>query len=151
MKSFKFIALVLLTVMMASCAGFGSVVKEDDVFTVIEQMNAGQSDILVESSILPFVFDGEILESKTQISLLWTGLKNAGFVLDNPVILQQRPVTADDALIFSETWEIKTYFKNLLFETDSYVEVQGASTKVHMVLRSSKAGTQIAAWKGVIK
>ncbi|MBF9017310.1 MULTISPECIES: hypothetical protein [unclassified Oceanispirochaeta] len=149
MKSIKFIALLLLVALMTSCAGLGSGVKDDDVLAVIEMMNAGQTEALVESSVLPFVFDGEILESETQINLLWSGLNKAGYVLDNPLILQQRPVMAEDASIFSETWEIKTYFKNLLTENDTYVEVQGAAGKLHMVLRPSKTGVQIAAWKGV--
>lgn len=151
MKSIKFIALVLLAALMASCAGLSSGVKEDDVFTVIEMMNAGQSDTLVEHSVLPFVFDGEILESETQISMMWTGLKNAGYALDNPVILQQRPVTAEDAALFSDKWEIETYFKNLLSETDFFVEAEGASGSLYLVLRGSKEGTLIAAWKGMNK
>jgi len=36
-------------------------------------------------------------------------------------------------------------------ESDIYVEVQGASGTLHMVLRPAKAGVQIAAWKGVNK
>lgn len=151
MNSIKIIALALLGALLASCAGFTSGVKEDDVQSVIELMNAGQSEALVERSVLPFVFDSEILESETQINMFWTGLAGAGYVLDNPVIIQQRPVTVEDAVLFSEHWEIKTYFKNLLSESDIFIEVEGTSGSLFMVLRGSKGGPQIAAWKGMNK
>ncbi|MDC7235578.1 MAG: hypothetical protein PQJ58_20305 [Spirochaetales bacterium] len=151
MKSIKFIALVLLVSLMASCAGTGPGVKEDNVMSVVELLNSGNSAGLAEISSLPFVFDSEILESETQIAQLWTGLAAAGFTIDNPEITQQRAVTEEDASLFSEGWEISTFFKNLLSEKDTFVEVQGASTDAYFILRRSRSALEIIAFKGEVK
>ncbi len=152
MKKLKTMILVLLAVSMASCAGFSGVVKESNVMDAVENLNSGNAAALVEGSALPFVFDGEILESDTQLKLLWNGLADAGFSIDNPMILQQRPVTAEDGDLFSQYWEIQTYFKNLITEDDIFVEVQGAGTSAYMIFRSyPKEGVKIRAFKGVVQ
>ncbi|MDA3958817.1 hypothetical protein [Oceanispirochaeta sp.] len=150
MKCLKPLLLVMVLALLASCAGFKPGISDDDTMTIIENLNSGQAEVLIDSSALPFIFDSEILASESQLRLLWTGLIKAGYLLDAPVIQQQRPVQAGDAALFSESWEIKTYFKNILSEEDVFVEINASGRKVYMILRSEKKGrVSIMAWKGV--
>ncbi|QEN07255.1 hypothetical protein EXM22_04360 [Oceanispirochaeta crateris] len=150
MKYFKPLFLVTVLALLASCAGFRPGIADDDALGIIESLNGSQADVLIESSLLPFVFDSEILDSDTQLRRLWNGLIDAGYILDDPVVVSRRPVLPSDALIFSENWEIQTYFNNLLTSEDSFVEIQAAGQRVYMVLRSGKKGhVSILAWKGV--
>ncbi|MDC7241281.1 MAG: hypothetical protein PQJ50_13070 [Spirochaetales bacterium] len=152
MNKLKLTALAVLAVSMASCAGFSGVVKESNVMDAVENLNSGNAAALVEDSALPFVFDGEILESETQLKLLWNGLTDAGFTIDNPMIVQQRPVASKDSELFSGYWEVQTWFKNLTTEDDFFVEVQGAGTSAYMIFRSfPKEGVKIRAFKGVVQ
>jgi len=149
MKNLKPLILIASSFLIFSCAGFRPGVSSDDAMGVIEKINSGQTELLIDSSSLPFVFDSEILESDTLIRNLWTGLVKAGYVVDNPVIIQQRPVLGSDSSFFSDSWEIKTFFKNLMTEDDVFIEAQGVSQRIYMVLRPGEKGhILIKAWKG---
>jgi hypothetical protein len=150
MKYFKPLLLVTVLAFLASCAGFRPGIADDDALDIIESLNSSQADVLVDASLLPFVFDSEILDSDSQLRRLWNGLIDAGYLLDAPMVVTRRPVLPSDALVFSENWEIQTYFNNLLTSEDSFVEIQAAGQRVYMVLRSDKKGlVSILAWKGV--
>ncbi len=152
MKNIKSLILVALVLSAVSCAAFKPAVSGDDALGVVESLNNGNSELLIESTSLPFVFDSEILESDTQIRTLWNGLVSAGYIIDNPVIVQQRPVTAADGNLFSESWEISTFFKRLLGEDDLFIQIDGSSRRIYMVLRPGEKGsTLIKAWKGETK
>jgi len=152
MKNIKPLILIALMLMFFSCAGFRPGVSRNDALDVIEIINSGETEQLIESSSLPFVFDSEILESETLVRALWSGLARAGYVIDNPVIVQQRPVEPGDGQIFSESWEVSTFFRKLLSEDDVFVEAESSTQRVYMVLRSGKKGvTEIKAWKGETK
>ena len=61
------VLITAVTALLASCASFKAGVKESDPLVVCEHINKGDSDTLSEVSVLPFVFDTEILESDSQI------------------------------------------------------------------------------------
>ena len=149
MKHMRIIVLIAaVAVLLASCASFSVGVKEDDPLVVCELINEKDVETLSEASVLPFVFDSEILESDTQVRTLWNGLAEAGYKAAKAEVKEFRSATAADASIFSDSWEIKTYFKNLLIEDDMLARVKTKSGTVFMVLRPGKGeGSSIVAFK----
>ena len=142
------VLITAVTALLASCASFGGGVKEVDPLVVCEHINSGNSEALSVTTVLPFVFDGEILESDTQIRTLWTGLTEAGYKADNPVLSEFREASPADAALFSDSWEIKTYFKNLILDGDMMARVKTSSGSLIMVLRPEKgSGSHIVAFK----
>ncbi len=134
--------------LLASCASFKAGVKESDPLVVCEHINNGDAETLTSISVLPFVFDGEILESDTQIRTLWTGLADAGYKSSGAEVTEFRKASPADASLFSDSWEIKTYFKNLLVEDDMLVLLKTTTGGLIMVLRPEKGpGSQILAFK----
>ena len=152
MKFIKTLILIFMIPALFSCAVFRPGVRSNDALELIEKLNAGDVDFLIDATDLPIVFDGEILESDSQIRALWSGLVQSGYTVDDPEIAEQRPVLISDSALFSESWETGIFFKNVLKDEDVLVLAEGASQRITMVLRSGKKGrTVIKAWKGEMK
>ena len=143
-----FVLITAAAALLASCASFSVGVRDTDPLTGCELINNGDSETLSTTSVLPFVFDGEILESDTQVRTLWSGLIQAGYKAEAPEVTEFREVSPADAALFSDSWEITTYFKNLLIEGDRLARVKTSSGTLLMVLRPEKgSGSLLVALK----
>ncbi len=119
---------------MVSCASLGSV-KEGDALDVVTLINGGEAKILMEHSRLPFVYRQEILDSDAQLRLLWEGLKDGGFVPGESVLKTFRQVRPGDSSLFSETWEVRTWFDLVIREEDRLAQVVTSQGNLYMILR----------------
>jgi hypothetical protein len=148
MKHMRIIVLITaVTALLASCASFKAGVKESDPLVVCEHINKGDSDTLSEVSVLPFVFDTEILESDSQIRSLWSGIIEAGYKAKDPRVKEFRAATPADASLFSDSWEIRTYFKNLILEDDMLARIKTDTGSIILILRPEKgSGSRIVAF-----
>ena len=149
MKTIKNTLLITMTVLLFfSCSTFKNGYFEKTGLTVADEINQGMHETLVSQSANPFVFETELLVSDTQLNMFWQGLTASGYSLDAPVVLQNRPiVVGQDYKLFSNSWEIRTFFEKYLNKNDSLVEVQGSDSSCLMIIRKTDQDFEILGWK----
>lgn len=146
------VLITAVTALLASCASFKAGVKESDPLVVCEHINKGDSDTLSDASVLPFVVDGEILESDSQVRGLWSGIVQAGYKAKGPRVKEFRAASPADAALFSDSWEISTYFNKLLIEDDMLARVKTDSGAIILILRPGKgSASRIVAFTEDVK
>ena len=132
-------AVITAAVLFASGCATVKPAGNEDLYTVIELLNSGNSAELTKLSADSFLFDTEILHGSSLTSALWNGLTSAGFKINNPAIIESRPAAAGDIQFFGKTTETEAFFakyvppQSMLFRlgTDggSYVFILGPAEK----------------------
>ena len=79
MKTRLLAAAALAVLLLGACVTAPPSQNEGRVAEVIELINDGPVEALVDQSHVPFFFDAELLVRSTDVSLMWTGLREAGF------------------------------------------------------------------------
>lgn len=101
-------------------AGCSSLINEREAglkaVGMAKSVNAGEDRELQKLSARPFLFEGEILPTETMLENLWQGLIDAGVTFDDPQVKEIRVVDGDSYRVFSQAWEVETWFKNYVTE-----------------------------------
>lgn len=137
MKIVRPVILLALAAFLGSCASVGKL-EESEAMDVLSLVNEGKSEALVSHSKLPFVYGGEILDSEAQLRLLWEGLRDEGFVPGEGVLKVFRPLRPEDRSLFSEYWEVRTWFDLVIKEEDRLAQINTSLGELSMILRPVK-------------
>ena len=113
------VLLVSIGILVSGCATLGVGSSQSPVEKAISLINTGDVDALVEMSVLPFVFDREILMRVGDIETLWGNLSENSFGIDGVRKIETSQVSADSYRLFSDAQEMSFFFQKYV-ETDSY-------------------------------
>jgi len=118
----------------AGCSTLAFAGKEETILEVVELINFGEPDNLIEISQPPFILDGEILFSESTVSTFWKGFRESGFLLKNanPVVIEE--VTTVTSSKFSESREMEIYFNKYLVEKALCVDLETSEGVVYLLL-----------------
>ena len=110
MKYPRTIAVVALAAAFASCATVPVSQRERRVDALVEELNTAGLERLVELSARPFLFDGEIVILESDLTAMWTNLREAGFTFDAPTVLELGPVDDDTYRAFGDSMDVRAWF-----------------------------------------
>ncbi len=105
---------------------------------VVDALNRGETQLPESLSVVPFVFDGEIIVSRTSVSRIWNGFVDVGFTVTNPVITSISPIILEDYNLFRNSWEMETFFKNKIPKYAYKISVDGISGELLLLFYRQK-------------
>jgi hypothetical protein len=124
--------MVLLVVLFAvSCA----TLTDKRILRSVDQIETGETELLIKVTQLPFLLDGEIIQRQEEVKLLWGGFREAGFSITNPVILDRHPVTIKDADLFSPSREVALFFEKYLLDNSEVIHLRGDNGEFYLILK----------------
>ena len=133
----KYLFFLLLTLAFFSCSTMSSAFFEETGEVIADHINKGMDESLVEKSLYPFAFESEILVAENQVQLLWKGLAGSGYKIASPRTVLTRPIVLEDYTMFSESWEMRTFFEKYLYEDDRLIEVEGDYSTLFFLVRKN--------------
>ena len=131
----KYMFFFIMTFIFFSCSSMNNSFFEKSGASVADQINDGMTRTLVEESLYPFAFESEILVSENQVQLLWEGLIGGEYKILSPRTVMNRPAVPADYQLFSESWEMRTFFEKYLKEDDRLVKVEGTDSSLYFLIR----------------
>lgn len=142
-------AVLLVLAILGGCASFKGPAKEDEILGVLEQISNGTAEELITASHDPFLLDGEVLVGKTSLSLLWSGMKEAGFRFTSPVVVELLPADAAQAALFSKSKEVEYFFQNYAASGATFARIQSDQGAFLLLLSPKEKGIRrILGWGG---
>ncbi len=145
------IGVLLVLILLGGCASFKGPAKEDEIIGALERISNGTAEDLVVESHDPFLLDGEVLVGKAALSLLWTGMKDAGFRFTNPVVVELLPADEGQAEYFSSSQEVKYFFQNYAGPGATFCRFQSDQGAFMILLSPKEEGTRkILGWGGPV-
>lgn len=109
MKTRYLAAAVLAVMLLGACVTAPPSQNQGRVAEVIELINHGSIEALVDQSHVPFFFDAELLVRSTDIDLMWSGLREAGFKV-SPVGFAVEPAGPADYVRVADTFDMESFF-----------------------------------------
>ena len=137
----KKLIILISAITLSSCASIYMNGSERAAEDVVQSLNSGDSRLPEEMSVVPFVFDGEIIISNSSVSRIWNGLIDAGFVVTNPVVTAISPVVLEDYSLFRNSWEMEIFFKNKMPQYVYKVTIEGVDGEVLLLMNREKSRT----------
>lgn len=133
-------ATILLVVLFAvSCA----TLTDKRILRTVDQIETGETELLIKVTQLPFLLDGEIIQRQEEVKLLWGGFREAGFSIRNPVILDRHPVTIKDADLFSPSREVSLFFEKYLLDNSEVIHLRGDNGEFYLILKGRCFGSPL--------
>jgi len=143
---------IVLAIVLSSCATVPYVQKEDRVYKLIELINRGEVTEVPGLVTTPFLVDGEIVLLQKDLVDFWDNLYNAGFQIRNPRIRQNRFAMPEDARMFRDSMEVRTFFKKYIDTNTSLVEIESADGTYYFLLnREVKGYPRIQGFRGPVQ
>jgi len=105
-----FIVLIPMVLLFSGCVSLDTPAGEEDFLQALELISFQDPELIVEGSQDPFLLDGEILVGKANLSLLWGELRQGGFQISNPLVVEVLPTDPSQAMLFSSSQEIVFFF-----------------------------------------
>ena len=109
MKTRLLAAAALAVLLLGACVTAPPSQNEGRVAEVIELINDGPVEALVDQSHVPFFFDAELLVRSTDVSLMWTGLREAGFEVA-PAGFAVEPAGPADFRRIADNFDMESFF-----------------------------------------
>lgn len=133
MKKIILLFLVIIP-FLGSCASIYMKKSERAAENIAESIDKGNSELPAQWSRVPFVFDGEILVTRSTVQGMWSGLVDAGFMLKDPVITSISAVGPEDFSLFRSSWEMEVLFKNKIPRYTYKVTVEGVKGEMLLLI-----------------
>ena len=119
-------ALVLSSVLLFSgCATIRGVPRKGAVENLMELINSGNTEMIVNITNIPMLVDGEMVNRDQEISSFWTQVNKAGFRVQTGKDIRIQPVDSNTYLLFGDTMEVKTFFSKYVPKTAVTAEIEG--------------------------
>ena len=117
-------AVVLLALFAVSCQTAPVAQRERRVDRLLMELNRASVDRLMELSARPFLLDGEIIMLESDLEMLWTNLREAGFTFDAPTLRELGPVDGGTWRRFGDTMDVRVWFERYTAEDAGLAEVR---------------------------
>lgn len=135
--------LVIAVAVLAACQTVPVPQREGRIRAVVDIITTAPVEEVVTYSQTPFAFDSELLVLDSDLDLLWTGLRSAGFDLEDAEILQIDPVTENSYSEFAVSYEMRTFFEEYLSADAAVVRVRNGSGEYLLLLDDSRNRTPL--------
>ncbi len=112
--------------------------KESHVERIAALINDGNAEKLIDLSQTPFLFDGEIILMGDDVKTLWNNLKKADFRMPRARILKIEPVGETGYKKFSDSMEVRVYFKKYLSKKPVIAQIETDSGRYYLLLSGRK-------------
>lgn len=101
----------LAAVALASCATVPVAQRPERVAVLLEEINTGSLERVLELTGRPFLLDGEILVRPDDIETMWTNLREAGFTFDGATVVDLGAATPAGGVTFGDTMDVRVWFE----------------------------------------
>ena len=126
--------------------------QEAGINKIIDLINKGESERLIASSKIPFIYDGEIILLKKDIILIWKGLSEAGFSINAPRVHAISYVDENTYMFFTPSMDGKVFFKRHLPKKTIITTLATQEGRYYFLTGSKKNGVMtIFGMKGPIQ
>ncbi len=135
--------LTIVAVVLAACQTVPVPQREGRIRAVVDIITTSPVEEVVAYSQTPFAFDSELLVLESDLDLLWTRLRAAGFDLKDAEILQIDPITENSYAEFAVSYEMRTFFEEYLSADGAVVRVRNGSGEYLLLLDDSRNRTPL--------
>jgi hypothetical protein len=116
--------LLLVVILLASCASIQRSKDEGNVERISELINTGQAEKLTAMTELPFLLDQEIIVLAKDVATFWSTIIEMGFKVEEPVLERGVKVGPESYKEFYDSMEVKTFFKKYLKKQSRLLELK---------------------------
>jgi hypothetical protein len=116
--------LLLVVILLASCASIQRSKDEGNVERISELINTGQAEKLTAMTELPFLLDQEIIVLAKDVATFWSTIIEVGFKVEEPVLERGVKVGPESYKEFYDSMEVKTFFKKYLKKQSRLLELK---------------------------
>jgi len=116
--------LLLVVILLASCASIQRSKDEGNVERISELINTGQAEKLTAMTELPFLLDQEIIVLAKDVATFWSTIVEMGFKVEEPVLERGVKVGPESYKEFYDSMEVKTFFKKYLKKQSRLLELK---------------------------
>lgn len=139
-RSIRIVAASLLVALFAaSCTTVPVSQREKRVEVLLEELNTGDVERLMELSALPFLLDGEIIVLERDVRTMWTNLREVGFSFQAATVQDLGAVTADTYRQFADTMDVRVWFERHAAEDAGLARV-GTSHGTFLIVTGDREG-----------
>lgn len=132
--------IALLALLVASCSTIPFAQRPQNAQRVIDLFNAGDIQRLDAISHVPFLFNGEIVELKSDVNVIWTNLLKSGLKLTDAQVATAAPIGTDSYRQFADTMEVKVFFQKYLPKGTAIVHVTFKDGSFDLLLDGAQKG-----------
>jgi hypothetical protein len=116
--------LLLVVVLLASCASIQRSKDEGNIERISELINTGQAEKLTAMTELPFLLDQEIIVLAKDVETFWSTIVKVGFKVEEPSLERGVKVTPESYKEFYDSMEVRTFFKKYLKKQSRLLELK---------------------------
>lgn len=132
----------------SGCATISPAISAD-AEAITSLINEGNSVELSALSSESFLLDTEILHGRSLVSEFWNGLTQAGFKLENPVVIENRAPQAADSIFFGKGIDVEVFFTRYLPPQSTLFRIGSDDSEIVLILGPSEKGkSKILAFGG---
>lgn len=140
MKTRDLTTTALAALLLGACVTAPPSQNEGRVAEVIELINDGSVQALVDQSHVPFFFDAELLVRSTDVDLMWAGFRDAGVEI-SPVGFAVEPAAPGDYSRIADTFDMQTFFSpDRYFPEDAGWVIADSSVGELLILLGDRNG-----------
>ncbi len=125
--------------LFSGCATTRGVPREGAVENLMELINSGNTEMIVNITNTPMLVDGEMVNRDQEVTSFWAQVNKAGFRIQTGKDIRIQPVDSDTYLLFGDTMEVKTFFSKYVPKTAVTAEIEGTGGK-YVFLLSGRNG-----------
>ena len=116
--------LLLLVLLLSSCASIQRSKDERNIQRVSELINTGQAEKLTAMTELPFLLDQEIIVLAKDVTTFWSTIVEVGFKVEEPSLERVVEITPESYREFYDSMEVETFFKKYLKKQSRLLELK---------------------------
>lgn len=125
---------VLVGVFIGACATVPPSQDQERVEALIDVLNEGNADRMVDHTARPFLFDSEIVPLSNDVYVLWRNAFNAGFSLPNATIESLEVVDSETYTRYRDSPEVEAYFRRTVPEGATVARIQAQHGTFELIL-----------------
>jgi hypothetical protein len=116
--------LLVLVILLASCASIQRSKDEGNIERISELINTGQAEKLTAMTELPFLLDQEIIVLARDVETFWSTIVEVGFKVEEPSLEKGGKITPESYKEFYDSMEVETFFKKYLKKQSRLLELK---------------------------
>jgi len=130
----------LIALIVASCSTIPFAQRPQNAQRVIDLFNAGDVQTLDNISQVPFLFNGEIVELKSDVDVIWTNLVKSGLKLTEAQVASAAAIDPASYKQFADTMEVRVFFQKYLPKGTAIVHVTFKGGSFDLLLDGARKG-----------
>ena len=134
------VAVVAGAILLASCSTIPFAQRPQNAMRIIDLFNSGNIQALDSDSQIPFLFNGEIVELKEDVNVMWTNMIKSGLKIENPQVTSARAIGPESYKQFADSMQVRVFFQKYLPKGAAIVHVTFKGGSFDLLLDGAKKG-----------